>query len=61
MNNVLEMLLRKLQETRRVREESAAAGVPSWDQYNKLVGEIRGLILAERELTDLAEKVKDDE
>ena len=58
MDNALEVLRKKLRQLMNDKADVVSNGVPSWDNYNQLVGEIRGLALAERELLDLAEKIK---
>lgn len=57
--NFVDALRRKLREHMNNLADDAAGGAPQdWASYKKLTGVIQGLAIAERELLDLAEKVK---
>jgi len=47
-------LLRQRQDD--IKEYLAADGVPNWEEYKKLVGELRGLSFAADEVRALLEK-----
>lgn len=58
-------LSKALYKAIRLREsdlaESMAAGMPAnWEQYQNMVGEIRGLAFAREELKSLLERTTDD-
>tara|TARA_R110000744_G_scaffold209657_1_gene328601 strand:+ start:2577 stop:2789 length:213 start_codon:yes stop_codon:yes gene_type:complete len=50
-------LLRSREEY--IKEVLAADGLPSWEEYKKLVGELRGLSYASAEMKALLEKNAD--
>ena len=50
-------LLRQRQED--IREVLAADGLPNWEEYKKLVGELRGLSYASGEMKALLENHAD--
>jgi len=50
-------LLRQRQED--IREVLAADGLPNWEEYKKLVGELRGLSFASDEIKALLENHAD--
>ena len=52
-----ELLLRKLDERHQELLEALGAGVPDWDAYNRLVGEIAGTINAKMLSQDADEEL----
>jgi len=50
-------LLRNREEY--IKDVLAADGLPSWEEYKKLVGELRGLSYASAEIKSLLEKNAD--
>mgnify|MGYP001168197634 FL=1 len=52
------LILRKIRERKEDLKEVIAAGLPSWDEYNKTVGEYKAYAIIEQEIQDLQ---KDEE
>ena len=52
------LILRKIRERKEELKEVIAAGLPSWDEYNKTVGEFKAYAIMEQEIQDLQ---KDEE
>jgi|TARA_R100001224_G_C3970149_1_gene132192 hypothetical protein len=52
------LILRKIRERKEELKEVIAAGLPSWDEYNKTVGEYKAYAIIEQEIQDLQ---KDEE
>ena len=52
------LILRKIRERKEDLKEVIAAGLPSWDEYNKTVGEYKAYAIIEQEVQDLQ---KDEE
>ncbi len=52
------LILRKIRERKEELKEVIAAGLPSWDDYNKTVGEFKAYAIMEQEIQDLQ---KDEE
>jgi|TARA_R100001163_G_C4871305_1_gene73004 hypothetical protein len=52
------LILRKIRERKEELKEVIAAGLPSWDEYNKTVGEYKAYAIIEQEVQDLQ---KDEE
>ena len=52
------LILRKIRERKEDLKEVIAAGLPSWDEYNKTVGEFKAYAIMEQEIQDLQ---KDEE
>ena len=52
------LILRKIRERKEDLKEVIAAGLPSWDEYNKTVGEYKAYAIMEQEIQDLQ---KDEE
>lgn len=50
-------LLRQRQDD--IKDVLASDGLPNWEEYKKLVGELRGLSYAEHEMKALLEKHAD--
>ena len=58
---VVEHLLKKYRERRVVLEETLASGGASdWGQYQRIVGEVTGLRIAEQEIVDLRKNMEKD-
>lgn len=56
---ILEHLRGKLREMMNERADILASGsCPDWSEYKRLTGVIEGLALAEREILDLADRLK---
>tara|TARA_R100000664_G_scaffold22585_2_gene32070 strand:- start:7 stop:213 length:207 start_codon:yes stop_codon:yes gene_type:complete len=52
------LILRKIRARKEDLKEVIAAGLPSWDEYNKTVGEYKAYAIIEQEIQDLQ---KDEE
>ena len=58
---VVEHLLKKYRERRVDLEETLASGGASdWGQYQRIVGEVTGLRIAEQEIVDLRKNMEKD-
>ena len=57
------LILRKIRERKEDLKEVIAAGLPSWDEYNKTVGEYKAYAIIEQEVQDLQkdEEINDGE
>ena len=57
------LILRKIRERKEDLKEVIAAGLPSWDEYNKTVGEYKAYAIIEQEPQDLQkdEEINDGE
>ena len=47
------LILKKIRERKEELKEIVAAGLPSWDEYNKTVGENKAYAIMEQEIQDL--------
>ena len=56
--NAIYRILKKIRYRREELKEVIAAGLPSWDEYNKTVGEFKAYAMMEQEIQDLQ---KDDD
>ena len=52
------LILKKIRARKEELKEIIAAGLPSWDDYNKTVGENKAYAIMEQEIQDLQ---KDDD
>ena len=52
------LILKKIRTRKEELKEIIAAGLPSWDEYNKTVGENKAYAIMEQEIQDLQ---KDDD
>jgi len=52
------LILKKIRVRKEELKEVIAAGLPSWDEYNKTVGEFKAYAIMEQEIQDLQ---KDEE
>ena len=57
------LILKKIRERKEELKEVIAAGLPSWDEYNKTVGEYKAYAIIEQETQDLQkdEEINDGE
>ena len=53
-------ILKKIRGRREELKEVIAAGLPSWDEYNKTVGENKAYAIMEQEIQDLQKKEDGD-
>ena len=51
--NAINRILKKIRGRREELKEVIAAGLPSWDEYNKTVGEFKAYAIMEQEIQDL--------
>ena len=51
--NAIYIILKKIRERKEELKEIIAAGLPSWDDYNKTVGENKAYAIMEQEIQDL--------
>ena len=56
--NAIYRILKKIRYRREELKEVIAAGLPSWDEYNKTVGEFKAYAIMEQEIQDL--QIDDD-
>ena len=56
--NAIYRILKRIRVRKEELKEIIAAGLPSWDEYNKTVGEYRSYAIIEQEVQDLQ---KDDD
>jgi hypothetical protein len=54
------LILKKIRAQKDELKEIIAAGLPSWDDYNKTVGEFKGYAIMEQEIQDLQKKEDGD-
>ena len=47
------LILKKIRAQKEELKEIIAAGLPSWDDYNKTVGEFKAYAIMEQEIQDL--------
>tara|TARA_R110001583_G_scaffold48305_2_gene151444 strand:+ start:143 stop:331 length:189 start_codon:yes stop_codon:yes gene_type:complete len=59
-DNVVYLVLKKIRSRKEDLKEVIAAGLPSFDQYLKAVGEYKAYIIIEQEIQDLQNEEKDD-
>ena len=51
--NAIYIILNKIRARKEDLKEIIAAGLPSWDEYNKTVGEYKAYAIMEQEIQDL--------
>ena len=51
--NAIYLILKKIRARKEELKEIIAAGLPSWDDYNKTVGENKAYAIMEQEIQDL--------
>jgi hypothetical protein len=55
------LILKKIRNRREELKEIIAAGLPSWDEYNKTVGEFKAYAIMEQEVQDLQKDEEDND
>jgi len=55
------LILKKIRTRREELKEIIAAGLPSWDEYNKTVGEFKAYAIMEQEVQDLQKDEEDND
>ena len=58
--NAIYLVLKKIRARKEDLKEVIAAGLPSFDQYLKAVGEYKAYTIIEQEIQDLQNEEKDD-
>jgi hypothetical protein len=58
--NAIYLMLKNIRERREEVKNIIASGLPSWDEYNRTVGEIKGYNIMEQEIQDLQKKDDDN-
>ena len=51
--NAIYIILKKIRERKEELKEIISAGLPSWDEYNKTVGENKAYAIIEQDIQDL--------
>jgi hypothetical protein len=51
--NAIYIILKRIRERKEQLKEIISAGLPSWDEYNKTVGENKAYAIMEQEIQDL--------
>ena len=51
--NAIYIILKKIRGRKEELKEIVAAGLPSWDDYNKTVGEFKAYAIMEQEIQNL--------
>ena len=59
-DNAIYLILKKIRTRKEDLKEVIAAGLPSFDQYVKTVGEYKAYTIIEQEIQDLQNEEKDD-
>ena len=55
------LILKKIRARKEELKEIIAAGLPSWDEYNKTVGENKAYAIIEQEVQDLQKDEETDD
>ena len=55
------LILKKIRERKEELKEVIPAGLPSWDEYNKTVGEFKAYAIMEQEIQDLQKDEENDD
>jgi hypothetical protein len=55
------LILKKIRTRKEELKEIIAAGLPSWDEYNKTVGENKAYAIIEQEVQDLQKDEETDD
>ena len=58
--NAIYIILKKIRARKEELKESISAGLPSWDEYNKTVGENKAYAIMEQEIQDLQKEEDGD-
>ena len=59
--NAIYLILKKTRARKEELKEIIAAGLPSWDEYNKTVGEYKAYAIMEQEIQDLQKDEENDD
>ena len=59
-DNAIYLILKKIRTRKEDLKEVIAAGLPSFDEYMKAVGEHKAYLIIEQEVQDLQNEEKDD-
>jgi len=51
--NAIYIILKRIRERKEQLKEIISAGLPSWDEYNRTVGENKAYAIMEQEIQDL--------
>ena len=55
------IILKRIRSRKEELKEVIAAGLPSWDEYNKTVGEYKAYAIMEQEIQDLQKDEENDD
>ena len=55
------IILKRIRSRKEELKEVIAAGLPSWDEYNKTVGEFKAYAIMEQEIQDLQKDEEDND
>ena len=55
------LILKKIRARKEELKEIIAAGLPSWDEYNKTIGENKAYAIIEQEVQDLQKDEETDD
>jgi len=55
------IILKRIRTRKEELKEVIAAGLPSWDEYNKTVGEYKAYAIIEQEIQDLQKDEENDD
>jgi hypothetical protein len=58
--NAIYIILKKIRERKEELKEIVSAGLPSWDEYNKTVGEHKAYAIMEQEIQALQKEEDGD-
>ena len=58
--NAIYIILKRIRERKEELKEIISAGLPSWDEYNKTVGEFKAYAIMEQEVQDLQKEEDND-
>ena len=58
--NAIYIILKKIRARKEELKEIISAGLPSWDEYNKTVGENKAYAIMEQEIQDLQKEEDGD-
>ena len=59
--NAIYLILKKIRARKEELKEIIAAGLPSWDEYNRTVGENKAYAIMEQEIQDLQKDEDNDD
>ena len=58
--NAIYLILKRIRARKETLKDIISAGLPSWDEYNKTVGEYRAYAIIEQEVQDLQKEEDND-